>query len=151
MRSRIAITVAIAALAGTCVPRMVRAADATAAGADKLKTFGLASSESGSLPIGRVIVAFLLVAALAWAATWILRRYGYRGATAGMPAAAGVRAVARSTLPGGVTCHVVEAQGRQVLITVTRQGVTSVVLGEPPQTPVAPTISAPSGQPGSAA
>src|SRR3954471_22063325 len=107
-------------LAALGAPILARAADTAAAGADKLKGFGLASSDAGSLPIGRVILAFLLVAALAWAATWLLRRTGFRGAAIGATGVASIRTLARSTLPGGVTCHVIETQGRQVLITVTR-------------------------------
>jgi hypothetical protein len=128
-----------ALLSGACVPALVRAAEAATATTDKLKGFGLASSDAGSLPIGRVIVAFLLVAALAWAATWALRRYGFRGAALAAGNPASIRAMARNTLPGGVTCHLVETQGRQVLITVTRHGVTSVVLGDSP----APAVTAP--------
>jgi hypothetical protein len=127
---RLGITV-VAMVAG-CGPALARAADSAAAGAEKLKDFGLASSDAGSLPVGRIIFAFLLVAALAWAATWVLRRYGFRGAAVTAGGAAPIRALARNTLPGGVICHLVETQGRQVLITVTRHGVTSVVVGEPP-------------------
>jgi hypothetical protein len=119
-------------LISCAAPSLALAADSAAAGTEKLKGFGLASSDAGSLPIGRVIVAFLLVAALAWAATWVLRRYGFRGAAAAAGTAAPIRALARNTLPGGVTCHLVEAQGRQILITVTRHGVSTVVLGAPP-------------------
>ena len=117
----------LAAAAG--MPLLAAAADTAAANADKLKGFGLANADAGSLPIGRIIVTFLLVAALAWAATWMLRRYGFRGAAVTAGGAATIRPLARNTLPGGVTCHLVETQGRQVLITVTRHGVTSVVLG----------------------
>jgi hypothetical protein len=124
----------LAAALGT--PLMARAAETAAAGADKLKGFGLASSDAGSLPVGRIIVAFVLVAALAWVATWLLRRYGFRGASVAAGGAATIRALARNTLPGGVTCHVVETQGRQVLITATRHGVTSVVLGDAPRAEV---------------
>jgi hypothetical protein len=120
----------LAMLTACGAPLLARAADTATAGSDKLKGFGLASADAGSLPIGRVIVAFLLVAALAWAATWVLRRYGFRGTADTARGTAAIRALARNTLPGGVTCHLVETQGRQVLITVTRHGVTSVVLGD---------------------
>ena len=110
---------------------LARAAE-TAAQAEKLKGFGLASSDAGSLPIGRIILVFLVVAALAWGITWALRRYGFRGAALAAGHAATIRLLARNTMPGGVTCHLVEANGRQVLITATRHGVTSVVLGEAP-------------------
>lgn len=120
-----------ALLSGACLPALARATETATATSDKLKGFGLASSDAGSLPIGRVIVAFLLVAALAWAATWVLRRYGFRGASLVAGHSASIRALARNTLPGGVTCHLVETQGRQVLITVTRHGVTSVLLDSP--------------------
>lgn len=119
-------------LAAAGMPLLVRAAETASAGAEKLKGFGLASADAGSLPIGRIIVTFLLVAALAWAATWMLRRYGFRGAALIAGSAATIRPLARNTLPGGVTCHLVETQGRQVLITVTRHGVTAVVLGDAP-------------------
>jgi hypothetical protein len=127
MRSRIPTLVLLTACGA---PLLARAADTATAGADKLKSFGLASADAGSLPFGRIIVAFLLVAALAWAATWVLRRYGFRGTADTARGPAAIRALARNTLPGGVTCHLVETQGRQVLITVTRHGVTSVVLGD---------------------
>src|SRR5690349_21222795 len=113
---------------------------ALAADTEKLRNFGLAESRTETPGLGRVLIAFLLVAALAWASVWLLRRYGFRGVPATGAAAtvtSQVRAVARSALPGGVVCHVVETQGRQVLITVTRQGVTSVVLGDVPTPPVA--------------
>jgi hypothetical protein len=123
-----------------CAPLFARAAETATAGTNKLKDFGLAASNSGSLPIGRVIFAFVLVAALAWGVTWVLRRYGFRGALLATPGAAPIRAVARTTLPGGVTCHVIETQGRHLLITVTRHGVSSVVLGDadPPTSPTTP-------------
>lgn len=111
---------------------------AFAADTEKLRNFGLAESKTETPGLGRVLIAFLLVAALAWASVWLLRRYGFRGSpVAGGTAAAGtqIRNVARSALPGGVVCHVVETQGRQVLITVTRHGVASVVLGEIPTPP----------------
>jgi hypothetical protein len=124
-------------LATACgTPILARAAESAAANADKLKGFGLANADAGSLPVGRIIATFLMVAALAWAATWVLRRYGFRGAAVAAGAAATIRPLARNTLPGGVTCHLIETQGRQVLITVTRHGVTSVVLGEAPVTAV---------------
>lgn len=127
------ITTAWLPAAALCAPLVARAAETATASAEKLKGFGLANSDAGSLPIGRIVVAFLLVAALAWAATWLLRRYGFRGAAVTAGSAASIRALARNTLPGGVTCHLVEAQGRQVLITATRHGVTSVVLGDAPR------------------
>ena len=105
---------------------------AQAADAEKLRGFGLA--ETAAAPAyGRILIAFLLVAALAWASVWLMRRYGFRGPLRGLAAsgtATQVRPLARSTLPGGIACHVVEAQGKTVLITVTRHGVTSLVLGD---------------------
>jgi hypothetical protein len=112
---------------------------AQAADAKKLSGFGLA--ESAATPAyGRVLIAFLLVAALAWGGIWLMRRYGLRGPlrALGDPGAGSkIRPLARSSLPGGIACHVVEAQGKTVLITVTRNGVTSLVLGEaaPPPAP----------------
>ena len=125
-------------MAALGAPLLARAADTAAAGAEKLKGFGLARSDAGSLPIGRVILAFLLVAALAWGLTWLLRRYGFRGAAVTAGTAAPIRTLARNTLPGGVTCHLVETQGRQVLITVTRHGVSSTVLGDAPASATTP-------------
>src|SRR5262245_31605928 len=116
------------------VPWVAHAAEAAREGADKLKGFGLA--ESSSTPaFGRIIVVFLLLAALAWAAAWLLRRYGARFRIAGTNVAAPIRAVARSNLPGGIACHVVEVEGSRVLITVSRHGVSSLALGaaRPPE------------------
>jgi hypothetical protein len=111
-----------------------QAAEATREGAEKLKGFGLA--EGSSTPhFGRIMVVFLLLAALAWAAAWLLRRFSSRwGARFGLAGIGGagaspIRHVARSSLPGGIACHLVEAQGSRVLITVSRHGVTSLLLG----------------------
>ena len=100
------------------------AADAT----DKMKHFGLADGSS-TPAFGRVIVVFLLLAALAWGAAWLLRRYGPRWRIAAVGGAGPIQSLARSTLPGGIACHLVEAQGSRVLITVTRHGVSSLLLG----------------------
>ena len=87
------------------VPLLAHAADDAA---DKMKGFGLA--ETAAAPaFGRVIVVFLLLAALAWAAAWLLRRYGKQWR---IPAAGGggvIRPLARSTLPGGIELR--EAHG----------------------------------------
>src|SRR5262245_43032378 len=120
----------LGAMAAAFVPLAARAADAAGSGAEKLRGFGLAESDAGALPVGRVIFTFVLVAALAWAAVWLLRRYGFRGGLATPAGPAPIRPIARNTLPGGVTCHVVETHGRRVLLTVTRHGVSSVVLGD---------------------
>jgi hypothetical protein len=111
---------------------------AQAADAKKLSGFGLA--ETAAAPAyGRVLIAFALVVALAWGGIWLMRRYGLRGPLRVLgDAGAGskIRPLARSTLPGGVACHVIEAQGKTVLITITRNGVTSLVLGEAAPPPV---------------
>jgi hypothetical protein len=125
------IVVALAALA----PAWVWAAEAAHPAADKLKGFGLA--ESASTPaFGRVIMVFLLLAALCWGMVWLLKKHGKRfglaGATLGAADSSPIRHVARSSLPGGIVCHLVEAQGSRVLITVSRQGVSSLVLGATP-------------------
>ena len=121
------------AVAGS-LPRLACALEATREGAEKLKGFGLA--EGSSTPaFGRIMVVFLLLAALAWACAWLLRRFSSRwGARFGLggiggAAASPIRHVARSSLPGGIACHLVEAQGSRVLITVSRHGVTSLLLG----------------------
>jgi hypothetical protein len=98
--------------------------------AEKLRDLGLASGFVEGPGIGRVLLAFVLVAALAWGATWVLKRYGSRSGSAAAGGATPIRHLSRGALPGGIACHVVEAQGRQVLITVTRHGVTSLVLGD---------------------
>jgi hypothetical protein len=131
------IAVALAALA----PGWVRAAETAQASSEKLRSFGLA--ESGATPaFGRVIVVFLLIAALAWGIAWFLKRHGRRFGLAGAePAASGasaIRHLARSGLPGGIVCHLVEAQGSRVLITVSRHGVSSVALGDAPPAEKAP-------------
>jgi len=111
-------------------PALARAADPVTGATDKLQGFGLAESAAVAPALGRVIIVFVLIAALAWGLVWLLRRYGFRGAAIAGGAATPVRHLARSMLPGGIACHVVEAQGRQVLITVTRHGVTALILGD---------------------
>jgi len=98
-----------------------------------MKNFGLADG-SATPAFGRVIVVFLLLAALAWGAAWVLRRYGPRWRIAGVSTAGPIQQVARATLPGGIACHVIEVQGSRVLITVTRHGVTSLLLGPAAET-----------------
>jgi flagellar biogenesis protein FliO len=120
-------------IAAALLPVVTAAADTARSGADKLRDLGFADSSAGSLPMGRVLLAFLLVAALAVCAVWLLRRYGPRFRTVGPVAP--IRIVARSSLPGGTSCQVVEVQGKHVLITSTRNGVTSLVLGEAPAPP----------------
>jgi len=113
-----------------CLARIAAAAEPVKNGAEKLHDFGLASSNVATPGYGRVLVVFTLIVALAWGATWILRRYGARFRGVPIGAAASVRQIARQALPGGISCHVIETQGRQVLITVTRHGVDSLVLGD---------------------
>jgi hypothetical protein len=103
--------------------------------AQKLHDFGLSGSNVGTPGYGRVLLVFALIVALAWGATWLLRRYGARFRAGAIGAAGPVKHIARDTLPGGVVCHVIETQGRQVLITVTRHGVASVLLGVAPGAP----------------
>lgn len=116
------------------MPWLARAAGAAGEGAEKLKGFGLAEGSS-SPPFGRILLVFVLLAALAWGAAWLLRRFssrwGQRLGLGGMALTGGgpIRHVARSSLPGGIACHLVDAQGSRVLITVTRHGVTSLLLG----------------------
>ncbi len=126
-------TFGIGAVLAAFAPGWVRAAEAAHTASDKLKGFGLA--EGASTPsFGRVILVFLMLAALSWGLVWLLKKHGKRLGLGGLGAGAGVtdsspiRHVARSSLPGGVVCHLVETQGSRVLITVTRQGVTSLVL-----------------------
>ena len=132
---------ALGVAAASCLPWLAHAAGTAQEGTDKLKGFGLSESAS-TPPFGRIIVVFLLLAALAWAAAWLLRRYSARwGARLGLNVDAGaapIRHVARSSLSGGVVCHLVEAQGSRVLITVTRHGVSSMLLGTAAPTPAVP-------------
>src|SRR4051794_5526348 len=107
---------------------LAQAGEAARASTDKLKGFGLAES-TGTPGFGRIIVVVLLVAALAWAAAWLLRRYGPRFRIGPAAGPSPIRRMARSSLPGGITCHLVEAQGACVLITVSRHGVSSVQIG----------------------
>lgn len=124
--------------AAMLAPVLVRAADGADSAQEKLRGLGLAASDVGTPGFGRVLVAFLLVAALAWAATWILRRFGVRFRSVAIGGASPIRHLARNTLPGGVACHLVETEGRQVLITVTRNGVTSLLLGTTAAAPPPP-------------
>jgi hypothetical protein len=120
-----------------CLPWFAGIARAADEGTKRLKEFGLA--ESTSTPaLGRVIVVFVLLAALAWAAAWLLRRYGARLRIGAVNNSPPIRALARSNLPGGIACHLVEVQGTRVLITASRHGVTSLQLEEAPATPLAP-------------
>jgi hypothetical protein len=129
----------IGAVLAALAPGWVHAAEAAHTATDKLKGFGLA--EGASTPaFGRVIFVFLVLAALSWGLVWLLKKHGNRLGLGRLTAAATesspIRHVARSSLPGGIVCHLVEAQGRRVLITVTRQGVTSLVLdASPPGNP----------------
>jgi hypothetical protein len=134
------------ALASWLLPRLTLAADGAKTADEKLRDLGLAGSTVTTPGFGRVLVAFLLVAALAWGASWVLRRYGFRfRAGAGVSGGATpIRHLARHTLPGGLTCHLVETQGRQVFITVSRSGVNSVLLGDAPAA-TAPASPAPTG------
>jgi hypothetical protein len=126
------------ALVSPLLPVATRAAEAARSGAEKLRGFGLAPSNSASPGYGRVLVAFLLVVGLAWGATWLLRRYGAKLPASIAGGATAIRHLARHSLAGGITCHLVETQGRQVLITVTRHGVDSLLLGEAPLVPGPP-------------
>jgi hypothetical protein len=126
--------VTLANLAG-----LANAAEPVKSGAEKLRDFGLADSTVSTPGYGRVLLVFALIVALAWGAAWILRRYGARFRVTAIGVTTSMRPVARCTLPGGVACHVIEAQGRQVLITVSRHGVTSLLLGDAP-------VAAPPGQ-----
>jgi hypothetical protein len=124
-----------------CLAGVTPAAEPAKTGAEKLHDFGLSGSNVGTPGYGRVLVVFAFIVALAWGITWILRRYGagFRPGAMGVAGvAAPIRQLARITLPGGIACHVIETQGRQVLITVSRHGVASVLLGEAP-------VAAPAG------
>lgn len=129
MRSALARTFFLLAACGAAACSF--AADVAKSDAEKLRGLGLGSS-APSPGYGRVILVFVLVAALAWGATWLLRRYGARLPTAATGGSVPINHLARKVLGGGVACHVVETQGRQVLITVTRSGVTSLLLGDAP-------------------
>ena len=121
---------------GLLVSTFACGADAAQTSAQKLRGLGLADSGSATPSLLRVLLVFVLVAGLAWGVTWLMKRYGLRlPGSAAAPGKAGIRVLSRAALPGGVTCHLVEAQGREVLITVTRQGVASLLLGDaaPPE------------------
>ncbi|HEV7610180.1 MAG TPA: hypothetical protein VGO61_22805 [Steroidobacteraceae bacterium] len=132
---------AFLALAFGLLPRLALAADGAKTADEKLRGLGLAGSNVATPGFGRVLVVFLLVAALAWGASWMMRRYGLRFRAGVGGGATPIRHLARNTLPGGLTCHLVETQGRQVLITVARSGVNSLLLGDAP--PAAPPAASP--------
>jgi len=119
------------AVFAVCAPWLALAADATPAragdNASKLKGFGLAEN-SGTPNFGRIILVFVLLAALAWGAAWLLRRYGAKFRVGAIAGGSPIRLVSRSSLPGGIACHVVEAQGTQVLIAASRHGISTVRL-----------------------
>jgi hypothetical protein len=147
LAARTAAPLALLAAAAAHAQETARQAGAQAAksSAEKLRDLGLAGAPVEGPGLFRLLLAFALVVALAWAATWLLKRYGFRGTRAPAGAATPIRHLARGALPGGIACHVVEAQGRQVLITVSRHGVSSLVLGDaaPPAALPAPSARAP--------
>ena len=116
------------------LPLMAQAADTAQQNAEKLKGFGLADGGSATPGLGRVILVFMVIAALAWGMAWLLRRYGARWRIGAVAGAVGVpiRPLARNSLPGGVACHLIEAGGKRVLISVSRHGVSSLLLGDAP-------------------
>jgi len=128
----------VALLAGWGASACALADAAPKSEAEKLRDLGLASSGTATPGYGRVLIAFVIVAALAWGATWLLRRYGHRLPTAATGGVVPIHHVARKVLGGGVACHLVETQGRQVLITVARGGVSTVLLGDAARPPPDP-------------
>jgi flagellar biogenesis protein FliO len=95
---------------------------------EKLRKLGLASGAAPTPGIGRVILSFVLVAGLTVGAAWLWRRMGWKLPNARAGAPENIRLLSRAVLPGGVHCHLIETQGRQVLITVTKSGVSALPL-----------------------
>lgn len=77
--------------------------------------------------MGRVIFAFLLVAALAVGASMLLRRFAPQ-LTRVSQAGSAMRVVDRATLSAGLRVHLVEVAGERVLIAENRGGVTLLQL-----------------------
>ena len=130
----VAVMARFSAATAMWLPGWLGAAESASTSAEKLRNLGLAESGMSGPSILRVLLTFALAVALAWGTVWVLRRYGIKlpgkFGVAGSPGASPIKPLARSVLPGGVTCHVVQTQGCDVLITVTRGGVTSLVLGK---------------------
>jgi flagellar biogenesis protein FliO len=79
--------------------------------------------------IGRVIFAFLLVAALAVGAVVALRRFMPRINT-GLLRSGGVQVVDRATLSAGVRVHVLRVDGQKILLAESRSGIALLALNE---------------------
>lgn len=78
---------------------------------------------------GRVIVAFVIVAALAVAAAAVLRRVLPK--FTGTPLAGStIRILERANLGPGTRLHVVQVEGEKVLVAENRNSLTVVVLGK---------------------
>lgn len=132
----------IGLIVGGLMPLMAPASDPAITGTERLKTFGLAEGVQSTPSIGRVILVFLFVSALAWAGVMLLRRYGLRWRLGPIAGAGTIRHIDRSSLPGGVSCHVIEAEGARILIASSRNGLTAIRLGEPGK-PAEPRAGAP--------
>jgi hypothetical protein len=128
---------AVSSLAVLLAPGLALAVEGAKSPDERLRGLGLSGEQVGTPGLGRVLLVFLLVAALAFCASWALRRYGFKFRSSTMAGASPIRHLARNTLPGGVACHLVETQGKQVLITISRNGISSLLLGEsaPPPPP----------------
>jgi flagellar biogenesis protein FliO len=72
--------------------------------------------------IGRVILSFLLTAAIAVGVAYALRRYLPKF-TSGLTQGGSLRVIERSVLNGGLRLHLVETGGERILIAENRAGI----------------------------
>jgi len=83
--------------------------------------------------VGRVIVVFLVIAGLAVAAAYALRRYSPNFAR-GLTQQGRLRVIDRATLSPGLRVHLVEADGERLIIAENRGGISILQLRGPAAT-----------------
>jgi hypothetical protein len=96
--------------------------------------FGTSVDELGFPSLGRVVVVFVLVVALAVATVVVLRRF-WPALLQRKTNASGIRTLDRASLSATLTVHVVEVEGVKMLIAEGRNGIA--------MTPLPPTSSSP--------
>lgn len=110
-------------------PRAAETQSSAAAGPLRRERPDLRGPDVGFPGIGRVLLGFGLCAALALAATFLLRRYWPAvGFIKGNTEVAGIRVVGRARVEASLRLSVVETAGTRVLIAEGRNGVAAVVL-----------------------
>ena len=95
----------------------------SSAGAQQAAAALTQGSDIVTMPsIGRVILSFLLTAAIAVGVAYALRRYLPKF-TSGLTQGGSLRVIDRSVLNGGLRLHLVETGGERILIAENRAGI----------------------------